>query len=95
MSCTEGFSARARFTRTSSTLALLNASSQLSIRGLPLMGNMHFGVVLVSGQSRLPIPAASRKAFTSFSSCVQAILLRNWGFADRCRIAMTKTPYLK
>ena len=28
------------------------------------MGSMHFGIVSVIGRSRLPTPAASRKAFT-------------------------------
>ena len=40
-----------------------NASSQMSSNGLPSMASMHFGTVSVIGLSRLPIPAASKKAF--------------------------------
>ena len=53
-----------RLTRTSSTPARSNASSQMSSRGRSSMSSMHFGVVSVIGRRRLPTPAASRKAFT-------------------------------
>ena len=49
--------------RTSSTPAWSNASSQMSSIGRPPTETMHFGMVSVIGRSRLPMPAASRKAF--------------------------------
>ena len=52
-----------RLTRTSLTPARWNASSQMSSRGCPPMTTMQFGVASVIGRSRLPTPAASRKAF--------------------------------
>jgi hypothetical protein len=39
----------------------------MSSSGLPSIGTMHLGTVSVIGRSLLPIPAASRNAFTERS----------------------------
>ena len=49
------------------TPAASNASHQISNKGFPLIGTKHFGVVSVKGRSRVPSPAARRRALTQIA----------------------------
>ena len=61
-----------------------NNSSQSASSGVPRIGTRHFGTLFVIGLNRRPSPAASRNAFTTFSSARQNHATDRGGKISEC-----------